>query len=391
MLIVHVSQDFRPGKPQLGGYSRLRSIVADANDHIIFTLHYGDDRIHEEKVDRAQIVSIGVRAARLRWLNRWYLTREIGSKCAEWLKHRGFVPDVLFGHSQLPNFAILRVIRRKLGKRIPLLWEANGIWGSSLFDGSRDPAHLLGAAEQFLVFRRASHVIAQTERTKSVIVSAYHVSAAKISVVTNGFDTTGKPAKQYAEGNRPLLAGFVGLIDEMNGAPFLLGCIERAASFARFEFIGHGPDVPQVEALAKKGLVDYRGPIPHAQMMSHLLSFDLLVIPRLRSFGSENFIPTKLLEAMGLGLIVLGSNVGGISEVVINGQNGVLFKPGSQNDFLERLEDVARMPVEELRAIGSAARETVSANYGWPERHRLLAQIYNELVGSPRASIMIPA
>ncbi|HJP61459.1 MAG TPA: glycosyltransferase, partial [Gemmatimonadaceae bacterium] len=117
------------------------------------------------------------------------------------------------------------------------------------------------------------------------------------------------------------------------------------------------------------------------------------VIPRTRSFGSENFIPTKLLEAMGLGLIVLGSNVGGISEVVVNGRNGLLFEPGSVNDFLGRLAQIAAMPVEDVRRIGSAARETVSARYAWEERHRQLAGVYDQLIGRRRepADIPIPA
>ena len=41
--IVHFSQDFRLGKPQLGGYSRILNEIEDGNTHFIFTIGFADD------------------------------------------------------------------------------------------------------------------------------------------------------------------------------------------------------------------------------------------------------------------------------------------------------------------------------------------------------------
>ena len=48
--IVHFSQDFRIGKPQLGGFSRILNQFADGNQHVVFTAGKLDD-FYELKIN----------------------------------------------------------------------------------------------------------------------------------------------------------------------------------------------------------------------------------------------------------------------------------------------------------------------------------------------------
>ena len=206
--VVHFSQDFRRGKPQLGGFSRICGLTADGNDHVIVTLHSGDFGVDEWEVDHLRVVSFGIGTARVRSWSRRRVARDIGARAARWLLDHGHMPDVLFGHSQLMNFDVLSALRSALCTKVPLLWEANGIIGHQLFDGSRHPAHFWYAAQQYRVFHRADHVIAQTERSKAVIIERFRVKADRVSVVTNGFDAASVNAvKHYEKLPVPLTAG----------------------------------------------------------------------------------------------------------------------------------------------------------------------------------------
>lgn len=379
MLIVHFSQDFRPGKPQLGGFARLRNTTTDGNRHIVFTLHFGDASTRELAVDHLRVVSFGTTVRRLRWFNRWHVARSIGRRAAAWLEHQAIVPDVLFGHSQLMNFAVLRALRARLRLPLAILWEANGIAGSQLFDGSRHPAHILQAIHQAYVFRHASHVIAQTAQSKRTLIRSFFVPPSKITVVTNGVDAEATEwRKEYGPLRAPLLAGYIGLHDDLNGARFLMDALPRLQSIARFRLIGAGPYAERARTLADSGALEFLGAIPHREMAAQLVMLDTLVIPRVRCFGSDHFIPTKVLEAMGAGLIVVASNVGGLTEVIDDRRNGFLFEAGSADDFVRCLREVAALSGEEARMISAAARSTACTHYDWRDRHILLGAIYRQ-------------
>ncbi|MFN0131985.1 MAG: glycosyltransferase family 4 protein [Phycisphaerales bacterium] len=72
----------------------------------------------------------------------------------------------------------------------------------------------------------------------------------------------------------------------------------------------------------------------------------------------ENF-PNTCLEAMALGTPVLGSNAGGMAEIIDDGNSGFLFKTGDATDLARKLID-ALGDRERLRAIGDAGVQRVT-------------------------------
>jgi glycosyltransferase involved in cell wall biosynthesis len=54
--------------------------------------------------------------------------------------------------------------------------------------------------------------------------------------------------------------------------------------------------------------------------------------------------PGVLIQALGLGLPVLGSNIGGIPELVEHGQNGLVLPPGDVEAWRSALEDLLQAP-----------------------------------------------
>jgi len=126
---------------------------------------------------------------------------------------------------------------------------------------------------------------------------------------------------------------------------------------------GFGASVSQ--AAARLSGVVWRGAFAPQEVWQVLASADVVVVPSLWVENSPNVI----LEAQAMRVPVVGSNIGGIAELVRHAQNGLLFETGSARDLarqLQRLLDdpdlVARLsrdapPVQTVAAEESAVLE----------------------------------
>jgi len=95
-------------------------------------------------------------------------------------------------------------------------------------------------------------------------------------------------------------------------------------------------------------------------------ALDLLVLPsHYEPFGRV------LVEAMAAGKPVIGTNVGGIPEIIENGTNGLLVAPGSPDALAGAIIKILQNP-DMARRMGAAGRELAKARFG-PERY--VAQI----------------
>jgi glycosyltransferase involved in cell wall biosynthesis len=101
--------------------------------------------------------------------------------------------------------------------------------------------------------------------------------------------------------------------------------------------------------------------VPHAQLPAYYRLTDVLAIPSLR-----DGMPNALLEGMACERAIVASNVGGMPDVVRDGENGLLVPPGDvsalANTLLGLLVDPARRT-----QLGRAARATVESDFT-PER-----------------------
>ena len=88
-----------------------------------------------------------------------------------------------------------------------------------------------------------------------------------------------------------------------------------------------------------------------------LASADLFVL----SSRSEG-LPMVILEAMGIGIPVLSTDVGGIGEVIRDGINGRLVKPESESQLAQAIIEVFKNEPERKKFI-SAGRELISSGY----------------------------
>ncbi len=221
--------------------------------------------------------------------------------------------------------------------------------------------------------------------------------AAKIRLAPHGVDTA--RFRPRADARRPnqaapsaqaalrLLA--VGRLVDKKGYPVLLAAIAQARAAGhpiQLTVIGGGPQLgalkARVTALDLTRVVRFLGPRTHQEVAAAYLDADAFAQASIvLSDGDRDGIPNSLLEAMASGLAVVATRAGGIPEVVIDGESGLLAAPGDVDALALQLIRIASD--EDLRQrLGRGARATVVEGF---DRGSLIRSISPLFSGSARA------
>ncbi len=131
--------------------------------------------------------------------------------------------------------------------------------------------------------------------------------------------------------------------------------------------------------LGLEGKVVVAGKVPPADVPALYSVADVLVYPREPSRLTDLVTPLKPLEAMSMGKVVVGSDVGGLRELITDGETGLLFRAGDGVDLeraLERALDDAGLQ----RRLGLDGRAHVVRSRDW----RALAARYLPIYAAAR-------
>jgi glycosyltransferase involved in cell wall biosynthesis len=174
---------------------------------------------------------------------------------------------------------------------------------------------------------------------------------------------------------------YAGYMDKVNGTVDLAGIIPDIINQIPgifFLFVGSGPEENRIVALCQRypDKVKMQGRVPYEEMPAYYQMCDVFVIPRPPTTHAEIITPLKLLEVMSMEKAVLGSDVGGISEVIRHGENGYLFEKGNMKSFSETLLQVID---SDNSRIGKNARESIMEKYTWDKSAKILTKVYGDL------------
>jgi glycosyltransferase involved in cell wall biosynthesis len=237
------------------------------------------------------------------------------------------------------------------------------------FSGERMPralALLLRKERLFSALGRADAVLSPSRFVQATFAAA-GFDHRRIQHVPYGIDRSrfGDHARQPRPEGQRLRLGYIGSITPHKGLHTLIPVLRRLRD-PRWTLLVHGsldthPEyAAQVRALAGKDRrIRFRGAFGSDRLGEVLASLDAVVVP---SLWYEN-TPFTILEALAFGLPVLASDLGGISEIVVHGSNGLLFRPGdpaSMGDALARLQREPRaLPVADARVQPRTLGENV--------------------------------
>jgi glycosyltransferase involved in cell wall biosynthesis len=140
--------------------------------------------------------------------------------------------------------------------------------------------------------------------------------------------------------------------------------------------VGDGPDREQLERRAHElGVVRDTLFLGYQEDVAPFYAaFDALVLP-----SSNEGTPVSAIEALAAGRPVVATRVGGVPDVVREGEDGFLVEPGATDDLAERLGRLARDPALRER-MGAAGRDRVLPRYAVDRLIEDVDRLYRSLL-----------
>lgn len=244
----------------------------------------------------------------------------------------------------------------------------------------------------------ADGVIAVSGAVRQDVLDCYpNVDPARVHVIHNGIDAEiYKPdpspevlASFGIDPSRPY-AFFNGRITRQKGLPLLLAAALELDPGYQLVIAASSPDTPEigaeVDALAERVHTE-RG---NLIWINHFLPREDLI--RLHTGATVFVCPSiyepfglVILEAMACETAVVASRVGGIPEIVVEGETGYLVdydvdRPTTFTTALAaRIQELLSDPVR-AAAMGKAGRQRVVEHFGWPAIASRTVQLYNSLM-----------
>ena len=294
---------------------------------------------------------------------------------------REFQPQLLHAHFATEPASAAREWARTLG--VPFTFTAHG------YDIRRKaPPDFAARAAA------ASVVVTVSEANRHFIINTFGVPAEKLRVIPNGVDT-----EQF----RPVAAEVKRR--KMNPPPHggdcvdapLIVCVARHAkvknlglllqAFAllrdrevsfRCVSVGDGVCRGELETLRRElglvNVVEFVGAQEQGQVLAWWQRADLAVL----TSDSEG-MPVCLMEAAACAVPAVATAVGGIPELVVHGETGLLTPAGDARAFAQALQELIGDPTR-AAAMGRAARDRVVAKYSLARQVDELLAVWSEVL-----------
>jgi glycosyltransferase involved in cell wall biosynthesis len=145
-----------------------------------------------------------------------------------------------------------------------------------------------------------------------------------------------------------------------------------------FRIAGEGPLEADLRAYASENHllnVEFVGYLAGEKLFEMIRKASFVVVP---SECYDNS-PLACYEAMSLGRPVIGAEIGGIPELVQDGETGLLFEPRNPDDLAEKMRLLNNRP--DLRVVwGGNGRRMVETNYNPDDHYQTILAIYEELL-----------
>jgi alpha-maltose-1-phosphate synthase len=237
----------------------------------------------------------------------------------------------------------------------------------------------------------AAAVVAVSEGMRADVLAVYPaIPPDRVRVIRNGIDpgeytpdpATDVLARHGVDPGRPSVV-FVGRITRQKGLPVLLKAAQQLDPAAQLVLCAGQPDTAdladEVAGLvaglraARSGVVWLPEMLPKREVIQLLTHATVFACPSLyEPLGIVN------LEAMACGTAVVGSDVGGIPEVVADGETGLLVPPDDPGALASALNSLLADPGR-AEAMGRRGRERAIAEFSWPAIAEQTAALYAEL------------
>jgi len=180
----------------------------------------------------------------------------------------------------------------------------------------------------------ATHMLPCSTAAKKDLIHYYRVKESKAFVFPNSL-----PDIEIRNKSNNKKIGFLGRLDYSKGVDILIEAFTKVLKEipdAVLEIAGKGSQETELKKTVAsfniKDRVIFKGAISYGEVLNFLSSVNFLVVPS----RSDN-LPTVALEALSVASPVIGSDAGGIPDIIIDGFNGLLFENENTEDLSKKI------------------------------------------------------
>lgn len=296
------------------------------------------------------------------------------------------------GRSVAAIVRLAAAIRREIATFAPTIVHVHssvaGVAVRLMYGWTHAPFRIVYCPHGWAFDRRSSvmkkRIIEGIERVLSpfsdriVLISAHErrealrigIAPDRLALVLNGIaDLPSARAARWDETRIRLL--FIGRLDEQKGFDTLLDAVEPIRERVALRVIGKAVAGPATKPRRRRPEVDYLGWRSLAEVATEIAAADVVVIPsRWEGFG------LVALEAMRAGCAVVASSVGGLPEIVVEGETGHLVAPDNPERLMRVLSSHNR---DAWHMMGAAGRRRYERMFTARRMNAELAALYQGL------------
>jgi glycosyltransferase involved in cell wall biosynthesis len=234
-----------------------------------------------------------------------------------------------------------------------------------------------------------SSVIAITDFTRRYLIETYNIPANQVALIYQGTDTARfrhtNSARKEARNRYPLpeaaspIIGSIGSFETRKGHPVLFEALKIIVNDhlpnTHLMMVGDGPDETMLKASVKSlGLSRNVSFFPFTPEPNYIFErLDITILPSLYKEG----LPNVLLESMSMGVPVISSGIGGVSEIVIDGETGYMVKPGKKTDLADAIISAWLNPKNYLTMADNARKLIVNQFDKVTQFEKFIAHFYS--------------
>ncbi|MBP5493828.1 MAG: glycosyltransferase [Lachnospiraceae bacterium] len=229
---------------------------------------------------------------------------------------------------------------------------------------------------------KSPYIVVVSDDLKSSLIENYQLDENKIEVVPMGvnlakFSPANRIENYFNQGDKKVIL-FVGRLVEKKGTEYLIKAMKDIQ--AKLIIVGDGPQRDYLVELAN-GIgsdIEFVGSKNKDELIKMYASCDIFCLPAvLAKDGDKDGTPVALIEAMASGAVPVGTNVGGVGEVIKHEINGLIVEDRDENELHSALESLLKN--DELRAVYSAEARKRAEEFDFikiGERYKELLEEY---------------
>jgi glycosyltransferase involved in cell wall biosynthesis len=218
--------------------------------------------------------------------------------------------------------------------------------------------------------------ICVSENERRAGLAARACAEATTVVIRNGVDSTAPEPDRPPEGEPRVV-----MVGRLQAPKDPLTLVRALATLQGRDvealLVGDGPDRAAVEKEVRRLELESVRLLGQRNDVAELLRTAAIFVLSTRSEG----LPLSILEAMAVGLPVIASNVGGVPELVVDGETGVLVPPGDPHSLAGAIERLLGNPAL-LRQLGEAGRARVREHFDLAAVRQAHLDLYSDLLAT---------